>query len=93
MSKMVERAAAAAFHAYLGGAPSWWIGIEEGAPYDWRQEADLTSTGSEGFLECARAAIAAMREPTPEMIEAAYYSALDENAAGVWRDMIDEALK
>lgn len=40
----------------------------------------------------ARAAIAAMREPTKEMIGAAWAEAHDENALGVWRDMIDAAL-
>ena len=28
------------------------------------------------------------RSPTKEMIEAAYYAALDEDAAGVWEAMI-----
>lgn len=40
----------------------------------------------------ARAAIEAMREPTPEMIESAWAEALGEDAAGVWRDMIEAAL-
>jgi hypothetical protein len=47
-------------------------------------------------LEEARAAIASMREPTPE-IEAAYLEACDESGACLWRTawrtMIDAAVK
>lgn len=47
----------------------------------------------EDAMEVVRAVIKELREPTPEMVEAAYYSALAENAVGVWREMIDELLK
>jgi hypothetical protein len=33
------------------------------------------------------------RRPTKEMIEAAYWAALDENAAGVWARMIEAWLQ
>lgn len=33
------------------------------------------------------------RVPTAEMIDAAWATALDENAAGVWRDMIEAWLQ
>lgn len=36
----------------------------------------------------ARAAIMAMREPTAEMVDSSYY----EDAASLWRHMIDAAL-
>ena len=29
------------------------------------------------------------REPTPSMLKAGWYAAHDEDAAGVWRDMIE----
>jgi hypothetical protein len=32
------------------------------------------------------------KEPTKEMLDAAWASALGEDAAGVWRDMIEAAL-
>lgn len=41
----------------------------------------------------ARAGLGAIREPTSEMIYEAHYSALGEDGAGVWRDMVDELLK
>lgn len=41
----------------------------------------------------ARAAIAAMREPTVAMLTEAWVAALFEDATGVWQAMIDEALK
>ena len=33
------------------------------------------------------------RTPTPEMLEAAYYAALDEDAAAVWRAMVEAWLQ
>ena len=51
---------------------------------DWRDIDDASVT-------ClARTAIAAMREPTPKMIEAGEYEIL---IADCWRAMIDAALK
>lgn len=44
------------------------------------------------YRDQAIAAIKAMREPTPEMIEAAWAEALAEDADGVWREMIEAAL-
>lgn len=40
----------------------------------------------EAYMEAARAAIAAMREPTEDMIHSEY-------AGGIWRSMIDAALE
>ena len=50
------------------------------------------------FLAAARAAMAAMREPTVEMECAgtehwALRVAMDDRAAGVWRAMVDAALQ
>jgi hypothetical protein len=106
---MTERVAAAAYAEFSDNDPTaefaWWYGKDEGEPYDWRREADSTSVGTAGFLRCARAAIAAMREPTEAMrgagkLEMIYAEAgpshlalADDCAAPVWRAMIDAALK
>ena len=50
-------------------------------------------SGELASAELARAAINAMREPTPEMLEAAWSDILAEDGAGTWRKMIDAALK
>ncbi len=62
----------------------------------------VDETDDESKKHCARAAIAAMREPTPEMIEAAI-NTWDRYAAGhrllgadveeIWQAAIDKALK
>tara|TARA_R110000868_G_scaffold309027_1_gene570439 strand:- start:3353 stop:3583 length:231 start_codon:yes stop_codon:yes gene_type:complete len=43
--------------------------------------------------ELARAAIAAMREPTEDMVEAGYYDAMAEDAKATFTAMIDAALE
>ena len=43
-------------------------------------------------LACARAAVKALREPTEAMLAEAWASALGEDAAAVWCDMIDAVL-
>jgi len=45
------------------------------------------------YLELARAAIEAMREPTLEMINAAKWEDGSHTARIVWAEMINEALK
>lgn len=79
MSEMVERVARALYAVNTGGAASW----EDEAP-EFQQ----------WVCEQARAAIAAMREPTEAMVEE---GASEIRAAGgpefVWRAMIDAALK
>jgi hypothetical protein len=50
-------------------------------------------TTQETLEVAARAAIAAIREPTKEMIHAAYYDALAWDAAAVFRAMIDKILE
>lgn len=55
----------------------------------------LMSDGCGDSIQCektARRVIAAMREPTADMVEEAWAYALAEDAAGVWRDMINTAL-
>lgn len=59
------------------------------------EEARLMA-GHIQFMSLARAAIAAMREPTDEMEEAANEvsrPALDGGNCAAWQAMIDEALK
>lgn len=48
---------------------------------------------SPNWRDVARDAIEAMREPTKEMIDAAWADAMGEDAGDVWRAMIDAALK
>jgi len=68
-------------------------------PYMWvvRTPAALKREPWREFIPAARAAIAAMREPTPEMIEA-FWSGLDdhyptdENIPKCWAAMVDVAL-
>ena len=44
-------------------------------------------------MKQARAAIAAMREPTEDMVEAGYYDAMAEDAKATFTAMIDAALE
>jgi len=75
---MVERVAKALWEQYSVSIHPW----SEAKPYE-----------REKLHADARAAIAAMREPTAAMLESAWASALAEDADCVWRDMIDEALR
>lgn len=95
MSGMVERVARAVLAFMVEEDPSTtsW----DNAPVQ----------GREGLMRLARVAIKAMREPTEAMIDAvdvsgetdagggnnATYLVGKEEAAAVWRAMIDEALK
>ena len=61
-------------------------------------ERDRRPSMAEPFAETlARAALAAMREPTDAMVDAAWTSWEDREGSkgfvGVWQAMIDEALK
>lgn len=62
---------------------------------DTRHEDYDDALWREMALDCAIAAIEAMREPTPEMVKAGLRcgDTGPEPALGVWRDMIDAALK
>ena len=84
MGEMVERVAKAIYAAEHGTE------YQDGTPV--RPSPDEWDV----LLTCARAAIAAMREPTEAMLKAAH-SACDENGhvliASSNRAMIDEALK
>lgn len=53
----------------------------------------LSMHAEQALFEMARAAIEAMRVPTEAMIEEAWADARAEDAAAVWKAMIDEALK
>lgn len=52
---------------------------------------ELAGGQSEAILDAiARAGyVCVPRKPTPEMLDAAWGSAIEEHAAGVWRDMIE----
>lgn len=63
---------------------------------------DVVMWADEPLTELARAAIHAMRKPTPKVTEAGadaamaytvYSKSAKHCADGVWRDMIDEALR
>lgn len=86
MSEMVESAARAAYERMVvcsGGDPTEELHRWETQPgklrEDWRR------------AQCA--AIAAMREPTDEMIETLPAEVLPTAGAMAWRSMIDAALK
>lgn len=80
MNEMVERAAIAIWDENQKLRP-------EGEPrYSWAEGSDANRVTFKGI---ARAAIAAMREPTDEMIRAG--SKCD--TAHTWKFMIDEALR
>jgi len=79
MTEMVERVAIAIACEELGLVPS-----------DWEK---CWPTAKNKYREVARAAIAAMREPTAAMIKADGNGELDSWIKEDWQDMIDEALK
>jgi hypothetical protein len=83
MSEMVERVARAMYADTREGnsTPVGWL---------WDHEpAELR----ENYLSNARAAIAAMREPTPEMVETGNHELQLFECNCVYTAMIDEALK
>jgi len=100
---LVERMAAAAYHAFSDTDPTsewaWWYGKDEGVPYDWRKEADHTSVGHEGFLKCARAALSELKDPPPVVLAliAAHYKVLPRSdvppVTALWNDIVAEFLK
>lgn len=107
MSEMVERVARAAFLEFSGDDPEndvWREIYDMDDGYNWEKRADGTSIGAKGFRACARAAIAAMRDPTEAMSEVGYSAAnscvrgddasVPEEISGeIWRAMIDEAIR
>lgn len=68
---------------------------------NWEPDERTPDHDETGCMWLARAAIAAMREPTEAMVEAAYasedtgyeFSHRGDEAPAVWRAMVDEALK
>jgi hypothetical protein len=82
MSEMVERAAMA-IYASLGGDDP------QATPWP-----DLREKDKDGFRSQVRVTIEAMREPTPEMVDAADpHGIIMANFETAWQAMIDEALK
>ena len=83
MDEMIERVARAMF------AAQW-------DAQDRPEEFDLNSEGFKAiYWAAARAAVAAMREPTDDMVRAAHLKAEGMTSAGfadVWRAMIDVVL-
>ena len=81
MSEMVERVARALYFSYHPGAPS----------DIWEEVQPLYRLLC---IDSARASIAAMREPTPEMFIATGDALVPSgDAAACWKAMIDEALR
>lgn len=82
MSEVIERAARAAFECW---------------DFPCRRFDSLSSDDQEHWREIARAAIEAMREPTPEMLGAGWPHTADpcwvEDVRKAWGAMIDAALK
>lgn len=84
MTEMVERVAWAIARARWGNVYTLPDDVEEARRRMIKQ-----------IIPLARAAIAAMREPTEEMVAAAPWWEIDEQtdeAAAIWRGMIDAAL-
>lgn len=81
MSEIIERAARAMHDYNCLAVPS--LGAWDTLPEDYREQ----------YLGRARAAIAAMREPTEAMADAGRWDAEDDGPFPCWRAMIDEALK
>jgi hypothetical protein len=85
-SEMIERVARALWVQHTGRG-DWW---------DDPSYAALTEETRNGYRGFARAAIAAMREPSQAMIEAGGKVVLHigdhRSSADVWRAMIDEVM-
>jgi hypothetical protein len=67
----------------------------QSAGHDPRGKQQVSSGEAENwtfFVQAARAAVEAMREPSQAMIEAAREDILVADASGVWRTMINTAL-
>lgn len=79
MSEMVDKVAAAIYEHELQTYP------ESAAA---KKEFFIDSI----YHDAVRIALKAMREPTEEMVKAAWADALAEDAKGVWCAMIDAAL-
>jgi hypothetical protein len=55
--------------------------------------AECWDTATPGFYQhAARAAIAAMREPTDEMVDAAWEPSVPPGNVAIWQAMIDAAM-
>jgi hypothetical protein len=101
--EMVERVARAAWFTYRGKPTSRPSPEYEGddRPEEWDEDLQrwaedpglCTHIGADGFRECARAAIEAMREPTPAMTGIPTKGWTDMSPKEVWQDMIDAALQ
>jgi hypothetical protein len=85
MSEMVERVARAIYKASCDEA-------YDGERYipAWDR---MNASSKEVYLGFARAAIAAMREPTAAMVITGSNGNYPDDIAAIWQDMIDEALR
>ena len=89
MSEMIERVAEALTRDGFARLQSLQT-KDEDAYQAWREKVWPTS------LAAARAAIAAMREPTESMVAASdreWDGRMSHRSTGAWQAMIDEALK
>ncbi len=82
MSEFIDRVAAAIYEAQ----GIVFAGTDPGPFETWPDD------DKECYRVLAVAAIRAMREPTEEMLEAAYYAAMAEKANDVWQEMIDSVI-
>lgn len=100
--EMIERAALAAWIEYSVRPEDAFSEFDDdytiaAATRDWNESPKLcTHIGADGFRDCARAAIKAIREPSEAMMEAAFklmFATSDTpSIAAQWRAMIDVAL-
>ncbi len=94
MSEMVERVAREMFNDAEGNSDQW--GWDQHPPRDWDVDK-IEDCEREAYRRQARTAIAAMREPTSEMIQAGGNAMLRttrplNNSIDAWQAMIDAAL-
>lgn len=94
MNEMIERVAGALFARSAPITKELLFGDRD---ITWPQVLDGIKDGSIEpamvWFDEARAAIAAMREPTALMLEQAYWSVVAADVADVWTTMIDAALE
>jgi hypothetical protein len=88
----LELAAKAAWMEYSGEEFAEGELRPNGWRYSWRESADESSVGSRGFIECAKAAIASLREPAQTLIDSDSYRNGDWSRRNI-EAFLDEVLK
>lgn len=100
-STMIENAALAAWLEYTGYHDRFRPDYDDGGDWEEQRQCAVTQwyewpnscthVGAEGFRNCVRAVLTALRDPTPEMIAAGMKCA-DISLSAEFTAMIDEVL-